>query len=284
MAGLAFVCAGPAVRAVEVTSIVLAGNFLRVGVHDSGGLIDNGFHVGIDQSAGGNGSFPGYDFLKPGDPFEFYSVGYNAGSGNVAKVAGYEFESGNPFSATTTDTSSGSTLSALTTGSFGPLSISQTLSFGINSSTITFSVTLTNTSGSALTNVVYARGLDPDQDVYAGGSYDTTNAVVNGNLVTAFGATTGWAIGIFSNSSITHTPSVRTDWSTDPYALLNSINNGNGDNAINIAWDIGSLAAGQSITIPFEYRINAIPEPSTYAALAGAAAFALAWRRGRKLG
>ncbi len=279
-AGLAFLATFSTARS---TDVILTGNFLRVGINDSGGLIDGGFTVGITQSATGNSTFPSADFLTPGSPFEFYSIGYNNGAGNVTAVAGYEFDPSNPFSATTTNTSAGSTLSASTSGTFGPLSISQTLSFGMSGSIINFSVTLTNTGGTSLTNVVYARGLDPDQDVNAGGSYSTTNAVVNGNLVTAFGPTTGWTIGIFSNSAITHTPSVREDWSTDPYMLLNSMNDGDGDNAINIAWNVGTLAAGQSSTIQFSYQISAIPEPSTYAACVGLAAVALVWRRSRRV-
>ena len=139
------------------------------------------------------------------------------------------------------------------------LGISQQLAFANNSGTIDFSVTLTNNGTSTMSNVAYARGLDPDQDVFAGGGYPTTNNIVNGNLVTASAPVSGWTIGIFSDSDIAHLPTVHADWSyqstSNPYYLLDPKNDGNGDYSINMAWNIGELAAGESANIKFQYRI-----------------------------
>lgn len=269
---------------IAAADVILTGNYLRVGISNSGGLIDAGFTVGIDYSANGSGVYPGFDFLKPGTPFEFYSIGYGGSTSNVAGITGGSYL--NPFGATTTNTSSGSIRSVSTTGgTYGTLAFTQNLSFAAGSGVIDFSVSLTNTGASALTNVVYARGLDPDQDKYAGGDHFTTNRIVGTDLVTAFAPVTGWTIGIFSASPISHTASVRSDWSTDPYSLLNATNDGDGDWTINMAWNIGTLAAGQSVTIPFQYRISAVPavpEPSSYASLAGIAVFTLSLVRRRR--
>lgn len=231
-------------------NVVLNGNVLRVGVNSSGGLINNSYTVGIDYDETGTGTWTGYDFLKPGTEFEFYSIGVN----NSSAAAGYYY--GNPFNATTVNTSAGSTLSTLTTGNYGLLGISQNLWYTTNGGTINFSVSLTNNGTSAMNDVVYARGLDPDQDVYAGGGYPTTNTIVSNDLVVGTAPVTDWTIGIYSNSSYAHTPTVRSSWPYgNPYGLLTPRNDGYGDYSINMAWDIGTLGAGETATINFEYRI-----------------------------
>jgi len=104
--------------------------------------------------------------------------------------------------------------------------------------------------------VVYARGLDPDQDVYAGGLYNTNNTIASGDLVYASAPITDWTIGIYSNSSYDHVPTISYYWPfADPYSLLTPRDDGNGDYSINMAFDIGTLAPGASADIAFQYRI-----------------------------
>lgn len=255
------------------SSAILEGDYLRVGVSDSGGLIDDGFIVGIDYDKTGTGTYSpsDADFLKPGTPFEFYSIGIG-GEPNW-NAAGYF--SGNAFGGTTSDTTGGSsTNSANTVASWGSLGINQDLWYpdaGVGAGTIKFHVKLTNNGADALTDVVYARGLDPDQDVYAGGGYETTNVIPNGNLVYGSAPITDWTIGIFSDSAYAHMPTVNRDWDQDPYALLTARNDGYGDFTINMAFDIGTLDPRQSADLYFEYRIaethggvvGVIPEPAS---------------------
>lgn len=245
-----FVALALSSAALHAADAVLTGNYLQVGVNNSGGLIDSAFQVGITYDKTGTATFPPYDFLKPGTPYEFGAVGVNGQS------TSYGYVLGNSIGSTTTNTSSGTTLSASSTGgTFNGLAISQSLAFSKNGGTIYFDVKLTNTTDTTLSKVVYARGLDPDQDVYAGGGYQTSNAIVNPNLVTGTAPTTDWTIGIFSDSSIWHNASIRADWSSDPYSLLNANNDGYGDWTINMAWNIGDLAAGATADVTFEYRI-----------------------------
>jgi hypothetical protein len=280
------VLASPAALGADA---ILAGNYLRVGVNDSGGLIDGSFTVGIDYDSTGTGTWTGFDFLKPGTPFEFYSVGYSGAPYLGWNSAGYN--SGNSFGATTADTSAGAMNSASTTGGvFGPLAISQNLSYADTAGFIDFAVKITNTGGVALTDVVYARGLDPDQDVYANGGYSTNNTIASGDLVYASAPITDWTIGIFSSSPYLHVPSIRADWSSDPYSLLTPTNDGDGDYTINMAFDIGTLAPGQSADIFFQYRIAetgagvAVPEPTTLLLWSGLGAIGavMAYRRKRR--
>lgn len=279
-AGVLLLGASPAVHAGDV---ILTGNVLKVGVSDGGSLIDSAFTVGINQSPNHDGVFPPYDFLKPGTPFEFYSIGAN----NSSATQGAGDYATNQFGGTTTNTSSGTLLSTSTTGThWGDLAWNQSMSFGLNGGTIDFSVTLTNTGNTTLGNVVYARGLDPDQDVYAGGGYATTNTIVNGNLVTARAPITDWTIGIFSDSMYAHTPSISGAWYTNPYTLQSPINDGYGDNTINMAWNLGSMDPGASKTVTFQYRIaethgevenpDAVPDSGSTLLLLGIAFAALA--------
>lgn len=263
--GCAFVAALFLSVPAAVQAQVLSGNFLRVGVHASGALIDSSFKAGIEYDESGAGRWAGVDFLKPGSPYEFYALGYDGGHATAG------FLHGNRLAAHTAVTSAGTMLSAETTGAYGLLRFSQQLSFGRDSSAIDFAVTLTNTGLQALSEVVYARGFDPDQDVYAGGKYETINRIHGGDLVTATAPVTGWTIGLFSDSEIEHVPSIRPDWPmTNPYRLRQSRgrNQSNADDALAMLWRIGDLAAGESATITFQYRIGesladvtAIPEP-----------------------
>jgi len=245
-----FVALALSSAALHAADAILTGDYLKVGVNNSGGLIDSTFNVGISYDKTGTATFPVYDFLKPGTPFEFGSVGYNGGS----TAFGYYYS--NTVGGTTTNTSSGTTLSTNTKASYGSLGITQDLWFSKDGGTIYFDVKLTNLSVDLLSSVVYARGLDPDQDVYAGGGYATTNAIVNPNLVTGTAPTTDWTIGIFSDSGFAHTPTIRSSWPyANPYGLLTPRDDGYGDYSINMAWNIGDLAAGATADIKFEYRI-----------------------------
>lgn len=230
-------------------TFILEGNVLRVGVSNTGGLIDDAKTVGIDYDKNGTAAWTTYDFLTPGSPFEFYSIGVD----DIWDEAGYS--SGDAFGATTTNTSSGSALAALTTGSFNGLDITQVLTFLNDSGVIDFTITLTNSSETIMTNLAYARGLDPDQDVYAGGGYSTNNDIPRSDLVTATATVTNWTIGI-RDSVGGGVPSVDSGWDQNPYNLFIPHNDGNGDYTINMTWQRASLATGESWVIKFQYIID----------------------------
>lgn len=260
---------------LHAASFVLTGTQMTVGVDESGGLIDASFTAGIIPAWR-----PAVDYLRPGAPLQFYSIGEGGqwlSAGNL---------SGNNFGATTVNTSAGGILSATTTGAFGNLSFTQLLWFGVNDPQIRYEITLENTGVSPLFGVVYAVGLDADQEEFLiPNQFDTLNTIPDGDTVIATGPTFGDWIRIYSNDPFRHVPSVDENWNEDPYFLLTGPNNGNGDHTINMAFDIGEMAPGQVVTFGYEIAIgtSVIPEPQDYALLGGLGLLGFAaWRRCRK--
>jgi hypothetical protein len=266
-------CAVGAAGSLQAASFVLTGTQMTVGVDESGGLIDASFTAGIIPAWR-----PAVDYLRPGTPFQFYSIGVN----NQWLSAGYS--PGNNFGASTVNTSAGPILSARTTGTFGDLSFTQLLWFGVNDTTIRYEITFMNNGLAPLENVVYAVGLDPDQEADLGITYDTLNFIPDGNRVIAAGPTVGDWIRISSYDVLPHVPSVDVDWNEDPYFLLTGPNDGHGDNTINMAFRIGDMLPGQMVSFGYAISIGTvIPEPRAYALLGGLGLLGFAaYRRFRK--
>ncbi len=109
-------------------------------------------------------------------------------------------------------------------------------------------------------------GLDPDQDVYLGGWYNTINTIAPG-AVSARGPLSGYVITI-KDLEGTGVPGISYWWDRNPYNLLLGPNDGNGDNTINMAWNIGTLEPGRSYEIDFQYVISVVPVPGTIMLLA----------------
>ncbi len=244
----------------NAADFTLTGNYLSVGINSSGGLINSNTLTGIQFDPTGTGSFPqAADFIAPGIPLEFYSIGIN---GVTQGSAGYY--DGNTFGMTTFNSSSGGVLSASSFGSVNGLAITtQVAYFNTNSKSINFSVDFLNTTAAPI-SVVYARGLDPDQDAYTFGRYDTINSIgVNGAghaVATAVGPISGLTIQIedltgFGVASV-------TNWQQDPYALLGGGSIGNGDYTIAMTWNLGTLNPGRSEEIDFQYNLSSpVPLP-----------------------
>lgn len=268
-------CALAASGSLSAASFVLPGTQMTVGVDDSGGLIDAAFTAGIIPAWR-----PAVDYLRPGRPFQFYSIG---ASGQWLD-AGYDPD--NNFGASTANTSAGSILSATTTGTFGDLSFTQLLWFGVSDTTIRYKIIFENTGPNILTDVVYAVGLDPDQEYDLLGVFETFNTIPNADTVLATGTTFGDWIQISSYDPLSHVPSVSFNWDTDPYLLFNTPPNdvGYNDSAINMAFWIGDMAPGQVVTFGYDISIGTvIPEPRDYAILSGLGLLGLAaYRRFRK--
>jgi len=81
----------------------------------------------------------------------------------------------------------------------------------------------------------------------------------------------GWTIGLYSNSPLTHNTGIVS--SIDPDDYLSGTNWGNGGYTIGIAFDLGDLNKGETVTFSYAYVLGEsledavnnipIPEPNT---------------------
>lgn len=257
--------AGPALADVTVS-----GSYLKFGVNNGGSLIDFGTQTGLQFDPAGSGHFSAAaDMLMPGISFAFYSLGVNGGSAVAGAGA-----ANNPFSSVTSSVNSAGTSVAITSaGSYSGLTISQVITFDLNSNVIHTSAVLTNATSGTLSSVAYGVGIDPDPDGQAS-VYETRNTILgqgSAASVQAYGIFSGYVIKLSNTSGWTSTTaSVSSGWTTNPYSLSSSAaDDGNGDYTINLGYALGSLAPGQQVAIGYDYTVIAtpVPEPAAYGML-----------------
>ena len=133
-------------------------------------------------------------------------------------------------------------------------------------------ITLTNTTGSALSDIYYKRNIDPDNEQLLTGSFVTINTVESspfaGDLdavVTAVGETYGCYLGIVArnpNARVSHGNfSTNTGTVSDTYDGIGGYNlsgTATADQAIQISFIVPSLAAGASETFAFAHVFREI--------------------------
>ncbi len=241
--------------------LFLSGSYIELGISPYGnfgttqGQTPAGYAqagsqgVGLTYNAAGfgvNGTIPTIDFFTPGQPHEAFAAGYTQGSSS----SGYNYKDGGVEGITATpltNTSSGSTLSAEWIGVLNSkLQVTIDYSFTTAASYFTTTVTLKNVSGAAMSDAVYDRSVDPDNTVYAGGSYSTYNTIVaqepgsGASEVTATSATgdayytaTGSAATLFYYSTNVNTRVA------DGYSIGGALN------PFNTAFTTGAGAAGR---------------------------------------
>jgi len=265
--------------------VAIQNGYVLAGVSDYGTLGSNGTtSPGILFDKTGAGNYGVNDFLTPGTPFEGFYVKSSAGFAGANNTGSTNFGFASPTALTAT--------SAEWTGASELYGIKNTytLTTANGRSEIAIHTVLTNISGSDITDLQFLRTLDPDPDVNAFGSYYTTNAVVNSSTACGTGPSTGQTICIDTDSSIAHKAGVSAPWSTNPSDYLAGVNDGNGDYAIGLAFDIGNLAAGQSVSLDYSYAAGAsidvvtpsVPEPENMALmLAGIGMIGVVARRRR---
>ena len=252
---------------VQATPITLTGSFIKTGVNDVGTL-GSGFSTspGLLFDPTGTGNYASNnDYLTPGTPYDYFGVRSN----QTGLVGNSNSFSSNPITTVSGPTNiSGSTLSASWSGTFDKFfNITNTYTFNDTSQRINVSTSITALQD--LTNLQFARSIDPDPDVNTFGIFNTINSLGNTglgipttDLAYALGAKTGLPLGLFTNSTFEHNAGIIADWggpsssAADPTAILAGINNGDGDYALGLGFNLGDILAGRTISFDYDYVLG----------------------------
>jgi hypothetical protein len=186
--------------------VFLGGDFMELGLSAMGswgteGQAPAGFRANESDSRLGLGAdLDGYcqtptdntdlpiDFFLPGAEEERWSVGFEIDGeqffGSFSKREGVHSSPGVDATHVVTNESSGNSLSArvvstITLDSVDVLKVTVVHSFAKADAYFTSTVTLENLFGSALTDVRYMRSFDPDNAVFQGGDFFTTNTILS---------------------------------------------------------------------------------------------------------
>ena len=222
------------------------------------------------------------DYTLPGDPYEGWGVQIN-GTHSEAHFEYYEgtttgYNGGTLTGNTVSYTTTGAHIIGLWKGSAasGQLQITQTTQVDTTASWVLFNVTMVNTGSTTLSNVYYLRECDPDNDSYTGGSPTTVNAInftggdyANRVEVTATGTHyTDQTLSLLTKDcrAISYIqPSWPMSTSTDMSTLYAGTSSGitysgtnTGDYAIGIVWNMGSIAAGDSVKLFYAYAFDGL--------------------------
>ena len=228
----------------KAEEFVLQSEEIALGIAIDGSFIGAG--VGLE--------FAGTDFLEPGTPLAGYTVAF--GGENFINRSP---ESANGFDVALQDLSSGNFHGMRAEGTInGQLRMERVVAFNEGEQFITIAIRLTNVGTTDLIDVAFLENHDPDQGTPIGTGAATNNDVVlEGTLGLAsvvndeFPA--GLTVGFGSNDPLA-TISMEQFFVDDPFDVINSPEDPNGladDAGMNIAFDLGNLAPGESMTTVF---------------------------------
>jgi len=288
------------VRAITDTgNVFFKGTYAEVGIGPNGtfgSIIDApaGFHphtnnenhlgfVADYQKDGWTVGNPPYggDYFTPGTPWEGFGIECTGGAaqngggesgGEIAPVSLTETSAGGQFSADWVGTVSicGSTLQV-------------THHYYMNPSWtyIKVDTTLKNTGESTVPSLTFGRGVDPDNDVtWPGGSYTTKNQVVAQpgsipNAADTKAIVTAWGTTYTDMGLILGTDDARARATAElpNFGIYNASTLADpvvgpviSDVAMQIAYNLGDLAAGNSVKVTYFYGFNApdlnVPGPT----------------------
>lgn len=277
LTAMAVAATGPALAAT--TTITDTTATVKAAVNDAGN-----FDAGSGEGSLGL-SYMGREYINWGTHSSWYV--FDAGG---PTATAWSATGSNPFSSTTYPAGP----SATTTVASGGWGFTQT-TFASSPNSISVTVQFKNNTGSDVVGAKYSVGFDPDQDV-PNGTFATANTIL---AATGTNAAVS-ALGIFGGYGIV----LQNTTSAGAFAVQSYISPGNccspiapgtifaagqltgystyADEGIALAYDLGTIKAGQTVSFGYTYTMSLVPEPETYALmLAGLAAvgFVAARRR-----
>lgn len=291
MKNLALFAAGAVALALatpaSASGVIYTGNYLQVSVSDRGTFGQGGnLSPAFVHDPTGTGSFNlSTDYISPGTPHDGFSVvsdqtgfvwngnagGTGFGTGAVTTLAGI-------------DARGYANAARWTGGIAGLLTITNSYFFNPGDERVLIETSIVALSD--LTNLAFGRSVDPD----SGGSVSINqrgNATLGvDDFVGSESTTNGRTLALVNidDSGFDHTTQINSYCcgNINPNFVLGHTNgdmgnSSNGDNGLNLAYDIGSLSTGSTATFQYAYAAGlgldeivvpppsgAVPEPSTW--------------------
>jgi gliding motility-associated-like protein len=313
-----FVCVLSQAQSVVLTPLgpgqnsFMQGVFLEVGVSSCGTYgtesvaapVPPGFHArGVLDGLGfvadpgrngwsipGPGSNPDYcgDYFLPGSPVEGWGIEVNSNSQINSDRCGIRDINGSVISGVNAGGVSTTIWEGTTTGIINGLFIRQTTTIPDSALYFVTKVEMTNTSSVAMSNVYYARNVDPDNDQPISGDFTTTNTIVSqpnasecDALVTAVGLSPGCFLGIGARSqnarvckgSFSTTPPISSYYTSTAGHDTFTGHVSTADEAISISFYWPTIAPGQTVTATFAHILNPADLATALEATGGAFIF-----------
>jgi hypothetical protein len=281
-------CAIAAVTAAApaMAQVVLEGDYMRVGIGVRGTLgVGGGINPGLVHDPSGTGTFdPSTDYVTPGNPHESFSLvssqfGFSTNDNNGA---GSAFGTFSP-TLLTGAAANGYQNAATWSGSNGFVNL--TNSYFFNDGDERLLVVTTITALSNLTNLAFARSVDPDSGTNLSTNQRGNSLFGIDDFVGSASQANGRTLALvnLNGNALTHTTQLNSDCCSaiNPYNVLNHTGGdlgtaSSGDHGLHLAYSIGNLAAGSSVTLNYAYAVGtridvvggtpgAVPEPATWA-------------------